>query len=69
MEIGNNCKNGIFYIDGDLVNIVFMLLMLEGRFYKFVYNFSQMKMELINGEEKFVDLFFECFVFFEYIEE
>lgn len=40
MEIGNNCKNCIFYIDGDLVNIVFMLLMLEGRFYKFVYNFS-----------------------------
>nr|XP_034314953.1 uncharacterized protein LOC105338050 [Crassostrea gigas] len=69
MEIGNNCKNCILYTDGDPVNIVFTLPMSEGRFYKFAYNLSQMKMEVINGEEKPVDLLLERFVFFEHTEE
>uniref|UniRef100_K1R698 Kyphoscoliosis peptidase n=1 Tax=Magallana gigas TaxID=29159 RepID=K1R698_MAGGI len=69
MEIGNNCKNCILYTDGGPVNIVFTLPMSEGRFYKFAYNLSQMKMEVINGEEKPVDLLLERFVFFEHTEE
>lgn len=69
MEIGNNCKNCILYTEGDPVDIVFTLPKSEGRFYKFAYSLSQMKMEVMNGEEKPVDLLLERFVFFEHTEE
>lgn len=69
MEIGNNCKNCILYTEGDPVDIVFTLPKSGGRFYKFAYSLSQMKMEVMNGEEKPVDLLLERFVFFEHTEE
>lgn len=69
MEIGNKCKNCILYTEGDPVDIVFTLPKSEGRFYKFAYSLSQMKMEVMNGEEKPVDLLLERFVFFEHTEE